>query len=74
VRKILLCTNPILRKKAQTVQRADRALRRLLDEMVETMQAAPGLVWRPASGDSLRCCVVAVPEEGGARKVVNRGS
>ncbi|MBM3499071.1 MAG: peptide deformylase [Armatimonadetes bacterium] len=72
VRKILLCTHPILRKKAQTVQRADRALRRLLDEMVDTMQAAPGLgLAAPQVGEGLRCCVVAVPEEGGARKLVN---
>jgi peptide deformylase len=72
VRKILLCTNPILRKKAQTVQRADRALRRLLEEMVETMQAAPGLgLAAPQVGEGLRCCVVALPEGGGARKLVN---
>jgi len=72
VRKILLCTNPILRKKAQTVQRADKAVRKLLDEMVEAMQAAPGLgLAAPQVGESLRCCVVAVPDEGTARKLIN---
>jgi peptide deformylase len=72
VRKILLCTNPILRRKAQTVQRADKSLRRLLDEMVETMEAAPGLgLAAPQVGESLRCCVVAAPDDGPARKLVN---
>jgi peptide deformylase len=72
VRKILLCTNPILRQKAQTVRRADRDLRKLLDEMVETMRAAPGLgLAAPQVGESLRCCVVASPEDGPTRKLVN---
>jgi len=72
VRRILLCTNPILRKKAQTVRRADKALRRLLEELVDTMEAAPGLgLAAPQVGEPLRCCVVATPDEGPARKLVN---
>jgi peptide deformylase len=72
VRKILLCTNPVLRRKAEPVQRSDKALRRLLDEMVATMEAAPGLgLAAPQVGESLRCCVVAVPDDGPARKLVN---
>ena len=71
-RRILLCTHPILRKKAQTVQRADRELRRLLDEMVATMEAAPGLgLAAPQVGAPIRCCVVATPDDGPARKLVN---
>lgn len=72
VRRILLCTHPILRRKAQTVKRVDRALRKLLDEMVETMQAAPGLgLAAPQVGESLRCCVVATPDDGAVRKLIN---
>ena len=70
-RKILLCTHPVLRRKATTVKRMDKAIRRLLDEMVETMQAAPGLgLAAPQVGESLRCAVVAAPDEE-VRKLVN---
>ncbi|MGQ9732666.1 MAG: peptide deformylase [Candidatus Zipacnadales bacterium] len=71
-RKILLCTHPVLRKKARPVKRSDKALRDLLDEMVATMEAAPGLgLAAPQVGESLRCCVVALPDGTGARKLVN---
>jgi peptide deformylase len=70
-RKILLCTHPVLRRKATTVKRMDKAIRRLLDEMVETMQAAPGLgLAAPQVGESIRCAVVAAPDEE-VRKLVN---
>lgn len=70
-RKILLCTHPALRRKATSVKRMDRDLHRLLDEMVETMEAAPGLgLAAPQVGESIRCAVVATPDEG-ARKLIN---
>lgn len=70
-RKILLCTHPALRRRAAAVKRMDRELRRLLDEMVEAMQAAPGLgLAAPQVGESIRCAVVATPDEG-VRKLVN---
>lgn len=70
-RKILLCTDPILRRKATTVKRIDTNIRRLLDEMVEAMQAAPGLgLAAPQVGEPIRCVVLATPDEG-VRKLVN---
>ena len=49
----------------------DKTILRLLDEMVETMQAAPGLgLAAPQVGESIRCAVVAAPDEE-ARKLVN---
>ncbi len=70
-RRILLCTHPALRKKATTVRRMDKDLRRLLDEMVDIMLAAPGLgLAAPQIGEPVRCCVVATPEEE-TRKLIN---
>jgi len=70
-RRILLCTHPALRRKATAVKRMDRTILRLLDEMVETMQAAPGLgLAAPQVGESIRCAVVAWPDEE-VRKLVN---
>lgn len=40
---ILIYGSPILRKKAKAVERVDGVLQRLIDEMVETMYAAPGM-------------------------------
>ncbi len=40
---ILKYTNPILRKKAKAVKRVDHKILKLLDDMVETMDAAPGI-------------------------------
>ena len=41
--KILEFPDPRLRKKAAPVQAVDDALRRLIDDMLETMYAAPGI-------------------------------
>jgi peptide deformylase len=71
MRKILLCTHPVLRRKAAAIKRVDRDIRRLLDEMVETMQAAPGLgLAAPQVGESIRCAVVATPDDG-VRRLIN---
>ena len=70
-RRILLCTHPALRRKGTTVKRMDRKVRRILDEMVEIMLAAPGLgLAAPQIGEPIRCCVLVTPEEG-PRKLVN---
>ena len=72
-RKILLCTHPSLRRKAQTVKRVDKDIRTLLDEMVEAMHAAPGIgLALTQVGESIRCCVVETPDEDTPpRKLVN---
>ena len=43
VRELVFVPDPVLRKKAKTVDRFDDRLQRLIDDMVETMRAAPGV-------------------------------
>ena len=43
VREIVFVPDPVLRKKTKTVTRFDDRLQRLIDDMVETMRAAPGV-------------------------------
>ena len=42
-RKIVIEPDPILRKKSETLEKVDNELRKLLDDMLETMYAAPGI-------------------------------
>ena len=42
-RKIVIEPDPILRKKSETLEKVDDELRALLDDMLETMYAAPGI-------------------------------
>ncbi len=42
-RKIVIEPDPILRKKSETLEKVDDELRSLLDDMLETMYAAPGI-------------------------------
>ena len=49
----------VLRRKAQPVERIDDALQQLIDDMIETMYAAPGIgLAAPQVGVSLRVFVV----------------
>jgi peptide deformylase len=43
IRDILYYPDPRLRNRAQAVERVDDAVRRLVDDMLETMYAAPGI-------------------------------
>ena len=43
VLEIKLIPDPILRKKSETIEKVDDELRRLLDDMLETMYTAPGI-------------------------------
>jgi peptide deformylase len=43
IRKIVSLPNPILRRKARKVKDFDSQLQELIDDMVETMRAAPGV-------------------------------
>jgi peptide deformylase len=43
VREIVFVPDPVLRKKAKTVTHFDEKLQTLIDDMVETMRAAPGV-------------------------------
>ncbi len=42
-RKIVIEPDPILRKKSETLEKVDDELRKLLNDMLETMYAAPGI-------------------------------
>ena len=42
-RKIVIEPDPILRKKSAPLEKVDDELRSLLDDMLETMYAAPGI-------------------------------
>ncbi len=42
-RKIIIEPDPILRKKSESMEKVDNDLRRLMDDMLETMYAAPGI-------------------------------
>jgi peptide deformylase len=56
----------LLRRPATSVRRIDRDLRRLLDDMTETMRAAPGVgLAAPQVGVGLRLIVVEASEERG---------
>ena len=42
-RNIVIEPDPILRKKSEPIEKVDQNLRKLLDDMLETMYAAPGI-------------------------------
>src|ERR671933_1428693 len=64
LRPILVVGNPVLRQKAKRVTQFDRNLQRLIDDMVETMRAAPGVgLAAPQVGVPLRVIVVEYEDE-----------
>jgi peptide deformylase len=59
MREIITVPNPVLRRKAHPVTRFDDELQVLMDDMVETMRAAPGVgLAAPQVGISQRLIVV----------------
>lgn len=64
IREIVTLPNPILRRKARTVTDFGPDLQKLLDDMVDTMRAAPGVgLAGPQVNVSLRVIVVEYGEE-----------
>lgn len=58
-REIKTYPDPVLRKKAEPVEKIDDEIRRLVDDMIETMHKAPGVgLAAPQIGVSLRVIVV----------------
>ena len=57
--------DPVLRKKAKRVKAVDGSIRKLIDDMIETIHAEPGRAGlaAPQVGISLRVIVIALPEE-----------
>lgn len=59
LRKIVTLPDPVLKRKAHTVNRFDKSLHVLLDDMVETMRDAPGVgLAAPQIGLSERIIVI----------------
>src|SRR3982074_3892559 len=59
MRPILSCDQPVLRQKAKKVARVDTSIQRLIDDLTETMLAAPGAgLAANQIGVPLRVCVV----------------
>jgi peptide deformylase len=66
---ILIAPDPRLKLKAQPVERVDPAVRRLMDDMLETMYAAPGIgLAAPQVGADKRVIVVDITREGEPRQ------
>ena len=64
LREIVIVDHPILRKKAKKVDKVTPELRALMDDMIETMRAAPGVgLAAPQVGVSQRVIVVEYSEE-----------
>jgi peptide deformylase len=64
LRPILVVGNPVLRQKAKRVTQFDKNLQRLIDEMIETMRAAPGVgLAGPQIGVPLRLAVIEVDDQ-----------
>jgi peptide deformylase len=63
IRPILVVGNPVLRQKAKRVTQVDRSIQRLIDDMIETMKAAPGVgLAAPQVGVPLRLAVIEVDD------------
>ena len=62
--------DPVLRQKAKKVTGSDSSIRKLIDDMIETMHEASGVgLAAPQVGVSLRLVVICMPEED-AREIV----
>ncbi|MFC1919512.1 peptide deformylase [Chloroflexota bacterium] len=64
VRQIKVVPDPILRQKAKRVSEIDDSIQKLIDDMVDTMKAAPGVgLAANQVGKALRIIVIQLPEE-----------
>jgi peptide deformylase len=65
IRPILEYPDPKLREKARPVAQVDDEIRKLVEDMAETMYAAPGVgLAAPQVGESVRVFVIDTAEEG----------
>jgi peptide deformylase len=64
LRTIITLPDPILRRKARPVTKFDGKLQTLIEDMIETMRAAPGVgLAAPQVSESARLIVVEYPED-----------
>jgi peptide deformylase len=62
---IRIAGDPVLRQKAKRVPKIDGSIQRLIDDMIATMHAAPGVgLAAPQVGVSLRIVVIDTPDDG----------
>jgi peptide deformylase len=62
---ILIAPDPLLKRKARPVERVDDRIRKLMDDMLETMYAAPGIgLAAPQVGVLERVIVVDIADKG----------
>jgi peptide deformylase len=64
IRPIIVVGHPVLRQKARRVSQLDRPIQKLIDDMIETMQQAPGVgLAAPQVGVPLRLAVIEVDDK-----------
>jgi peptide deformylase len=69
IRQILIAPDPRLKIKARRVEKVDAKTRKLMDDMLETMYAAPGIgLAAPQVGEAVQVIVVDVAREGEPRQ------
>jgi peptide deformylase len=69
VREILIAPDPRLKLKARRVDKVDATVRKLMDDMLETMYAAPGIgLAAPQVGDAVQVIVLDVARDGEPRQ------
>src|SRR3990172_3184550 len=62
---IRIAGDPVLREKAKKVRKIDASVLKLIDDMIDTMHAAPGVgLAAPQVGVSLRVVVIETPDDG----------
>jgi peptide deformylase len=72
VREILIWPDPILKQVAKPVDRVDDGVRRLLDDMAETMYAADGVgLAAPQIGELLRVIVIDTSPKQEGQKLIH---
>jgi peptide deformylase len=65
LREILIAPDPRLKLRARRVDKVDARIRKLMDDMLETMYAAPGIgLAAPQVGEAVRVIVVDVARDG----------
>jgi peptide deformylase len=62
---IRIAGDPVLREKAKKIKKIDDSIQKLIDDMIDTMHAAPGVgLAAPQVGVSLRVVVIETPDDG----------
>jgi peptide deformylase len=69
IREILIAPDPRLKVKARRVDKVDARIRTLMDDMLETMYAAPGIgLAAPQVGEAVQVIVLDVARDGEPRQ------